>query len=87
MTREEIFQQLRENIVEMFGLPEDKITEESKIRDDLDLDSIDIADLTIRVKNQLGGQFSQKYFSRVSTIGDVVDAVHMLLTDEKCKNG
>lgn len=88
LTRENVFAQVRDTIVEMFGLPIEQVTEASRIRDDLDLDSIDMTDLTIRVKATLGGQFSQRYFNNVSTIGDVVDALYALLTDNKeCKSG
>ena len=50
MTKEEIFDQLKNILVAEFELEEDTVKLESLLADDLDLDSIDAIDLIVKMK-------------------------------------
>lgn len=87
LTREQLLAQVRETMAEMFGFPLASLTEGSNIHNDLDLDSIDLTDLVIKIREQVGGDFQQRYFANVSTIGEIADSLHLLLTEKACEDG
>lgn len=79
MTPESIFEYIRDVLIEEFELEADRITLDAKLRDDLDIDSIDAVDLMIKLKPLVGQRLKPDAFRTVRTIGDVVNAVHSML--------
>ena len=79
MTPESIFEYIRDVLIEEFELESDRITLDAKLRDDLDIDSIDAVDLMIKLKPLVGHRLKPDAFRSVRTIGDVVNAVHSML--------
>ncbi|MDB4576305.1 acyl carrier protein, partial [bacterium] len=49
-----------------------------KLRDDLDIDSIDAVDLMVELKSFTEKKLAVDDFREVRTISDIVDAVHKL---------
>ncbi len=58
-----------------FGLDPSRITRESRLSEDLDLDSIDAVDLAVKLQKASGTRIAPEVFKRVRTVGDVVDAL------------
>ncbi|SEH49923.1 acyl carrier protein [Magnetospirillum fulvum] len=81
MTREEIFTTLSGYLVEMFEVAPDSITLESRLFEELDLDSIDAVDLVVRLQDLTGKKIKPEQFKTVRTVADVVDRVHDLLAE------
>lgn len=79
MSDEPIFLQLRDILVELFELDPSAITPESRLNEDLDLDSIDAVDLTIRLKELTGKKLGAEAYSEIETVQDVVDAMAELV--------
>lgn len=79
-TREDIFVILRDALVELFELDPARISLESNLYDDLEIDSIDAVDLIDHIKRQTGQKIAADEFRSVRTVGDVVDAVHRLVS-------
>jgi acyl carrier protein len=77
MTKNEIFQRIVTILVETFGIEAERIVPEARLRDDLDIDSIDAVDLMVQLK-PLVGQKQPEAFKMVRTVSDVVDALHKL---------
>lgn len=75
MDRNEVFTRVKEILVETFELDPDSITLESKLMDDLDLDSIDAVDLVVKLQQYTSTKIDPSVFKQVRTIGDVVDAI------------
>lgn len=80
MTRDEILNSLTETLVEMFDVPAEKIRLETKLFEELDLDSIDAVDLVVKLQELTGKKIKPEQFRTVRTVGDVVDRVHELFT-------
>jgi acyl carrier protein len=80
MKREEIFIEVQKNLAEMFTLDASAITEESRLRDDLDLDSIDAIDLAVRLQDLTGKRVDETALREVRTVRDVVDLIDRMLT-------
>ena len=77
--KEEIYPWLVSMLHEMFELDAAKITLESHLYNDLDIDSIDAGDLAVRLKQLTGKRLQPEVFKKVRTVGDVVEALAELL--------
>jgi acyl carrier protein len=53
----------------------DKISLDSLLVDDIDLDSIDAIDMTVRLEEKTGLAFKEDELKSLRTIGDVVDLI------------
>jgi acyl carrier protein len=68
----EVFNDVKEIIIEQLGVDEDKVTMESKFRDDLEADSLDIVELIIAFEDKFGGEISDEDAQNIETVADVV---------------
>ncbi len=78
MERDEIFAKVRENISTLFEVPPDRITLDSDLQKDLDLDSIDAVDLIVKVQEFTGQKIKPDEFRTVRSVRDVVDRIYDL---------
>lgn len=81
MTKSEIFNKMRDILVDTFELDADKVVPEARLLDDLDLDSIDAVDLIVKLQQIIGRKIDPEVFKQVRTVGDVVDAISALLNE------
>lgn len=75
MSKDEIFEFLKKSLVELFEIDANKITQDSLIYEDLEIDSIDAIDLMLHIKKQTGHQMEASDFKSVKTLGDIVEIV------------
>jgi len=80
-SQEEIFEYLKKFFIEHFELPEDSITLDARLYDDLDLDSIDAVDMIVELKRITGKNMDPNAFKKVRTVEDVVTAVFVLVNE------
>ena len=80
--REDVYSVLKEALVNLFEIEEDKVTLESRLYEELDIDSIDAVDLLVYLKEKTGKKPDAESFRDVRSVGDVVDALHTLLNKE-----
>jgi acyl carrier protein len=78
-TREDIFETLRTALVELFELEPERISLESNLYQDLEIDSIDAVDLIDHIKRKTGKKIAAEEFKSVRTVNDVVEAVYRLV--------
>ncbi|WP_223669726.1 acyl carrier protein [Kangiella shandongensis] len=78
-SKEQIYQQLIEILVDDFEVDSDDITLEANLYTDLDLDSIDTVDLVIKLQEITGKSVNPETFKAVRTMQHVVDAVYDLV--------
>ncbi|MFO0597184.1 MAG: acyl carrier protein [Myxococcaceae bacterium] len=79
MTKEELMKKCVDVLHETFDIPVENIKPESRLYDDLDIDSIDAVDLIVRMKPMVGKRLQPEAFKAVRTVQDVVDALHTLI--------
>jgi acyl carrier protein len=77
--REEILEQIKIIMVELFEINEETINLEARLYEDLDFDSIDAVDMMVRLKELIGKPIKPEDFKTARTIGDVVEAVYNVL--------
>lgn len=78
-SREEIFEEIKTAMVELFELDAAQIQLESKVVEDLDLDSIDALELAVRMEAMTGQRFDPESFREMRTVKDIVDILERIL--------
>ena len=79
MTKDQLFLKCVEILHETFDIPTEKIKPESRLYEELDIDSIDTVDLIVRMKPMVGKRMQPEAFKAVRTVQDVVDALYQLI--------
>jgi len=79
MTKEEIFQKLKDILNEEFEIDKNNIVPEAKLYQDLELDSIDAVDLLVKMKGFIQGKIDPESFKKAVTVQDVVDLLYPLI--------
>jgi acyl carrier protein len=79
MTKEDIFNKLKEIMVADFELEPEQITPSALLGADLDLDSIDAVDLIVKMKPYVSGILEPAQFREAKTVEDVVNVLYPLL--------
>jgi acyl carrier protein len=77
-SKEEIFNVVKDFLVNDFECDPENIKPETKLFEDLDLDSIDAVDLIVKLQQITGKKIDPETFKQVRNIGDVVDAIHKI---------
>lgn len=79
-TTVEILAHIRQVFVEKFEIDGTHVVLNATLNEDLDIDSIDAVDLIVALKKSTGKNLDPEAFKRVRTVGDIVDAIHDLLS-------
>ena len=75
MSEVEIFEILKKALIELFEIDEGKIKPETRIYEDLQIDSIDATDMIDYIKRQTDYRLMPEDFKNVKTLDDIVKAV------------
>jgi acyl carrier protein len=78
-SKQDIFEQLRGVLHELFEIDPAQVTLDAHLYDDLEIDSIDTIDLILRLKEMTGRKIQPEQFRNVRTVGDAVAALEALL--------
>ena len=75
MAKEEIFEKLKELVVDQLGAEESEVTMEASMQDDLGADSLDLVDLVMSVEEEFGVKVADEDLENIKTVGDIVDYI------------
>ncbi len=75
MSSEDIFEKVKEIIIEQLGVSETSITTEASFIDDLGADSLDIVELIMALEEEFDLEIPDSDAEKVVTVGDVVDYI------------
>lgn len=70
-----IFEEVKEIITKYIKIDSDKITLESRLNEDLDADSIDVADVVMDIEEKYGFEFSDEDAENIVQIKDLVKVI------------
>ena len=70
--QQEIFDKVKDIIVDQLGVDEDKVTMEANFRDDLEADSLDLVELIMAFEEEFGGEISDEEAQSITTVGEAV---------------
>lgn len=79
MTKDELQERVTALMVEHFEIERERIQPNSRLYEDLDIDSIDAVDMIVQLRPLLGKRLQPEAFKSVRTVQDVVDALHGLV--------
>ncbi|WP_017429811.1 acyl carrier protein [Vreelandella jeotgali] len=82
ISRDDILEQVRRILVELFEIDADEVHLDARLYEDLDIDSIDAVDMVVELKRFTGRRVNPEDFKAVRTLDDVVTAVERLLQAE-----
>ena len=75
MNTEEVFEKVKEIIVEQLGVAETSVTMEASFIDDLGADSLDIVELIMALEEEFDIEIPDADAEKVVSVGDVVEYI------------
>ena len=75
MNKDEIYEKLKEIIVEQLGVNADEIKPESTFADDLSADSLDIVELVMEIEEKFDISIPDDEAEKILTVEDVVSYI------------
>ena len=75
MTNEELFNSIKQMIVDQLGVDEDTITEDSSFVDDLNADSLDMVELVMAMEQEFDIEIPDDVAEKVTTVKDAIDYI------------
>jgi acyl carrier protein len=75
MNRDEVFNLVRDHLAEELEVDPDKIAEETRFKQDLDADSLDLYELVMELEDRYGISVSEEQATRIETVGDAISFV------------
>jgi acyl carrier protein len=75
MDRDEVMKMVRDHLVTELQVAPDAISPETRFRDDLDADSLDLYELVMELEDRYGIRVSEEEAAEIGTVGDAVDFV------------
>jgi acyl carrier protein len=73
MTKEEVFEKVKEITVEQLGVDEGEVSMEASFRDDLEADSLDLVELIMAFEEEFGGEISDDEAQKITTVAEAVE--------------
>ncbi|MFV9509899.1 acyl carrier protein [Tepidibacillus sp. LV47] len=71
----DIFDRVKKIIVDRLGVDEEEITLDSRFKEDLGADSLDIVELVMELEDEFELEISDEDAEKISTVGEVVDYI------------
>jgi acyl carrier protein len=75
MQRNEVFNLVRDHLAEELEIDPAKISEETRFKQDLDADSLDLYELVMELEDRYGISVSEQQATRIESVGDAVSFV------------
>ena len=72
---DQVLEMVRSHLSEELGVPGAEIAGETRFREDLDADSLDLYELVMELEDRYGISVSEEQATRIKTVGDAVDFV------------
>ena len=75
VTRDQILAEITRSLVDDFDVDPALVSASARLREDLDLDSIDAVDLSVKMQELTGRRVEESTLRAIRTVDDIVDAV------------
>ncbi len=75
MTEQEVFEKIKEIVVELLGVDESKVTMDARFREDLEADSLDLVELIMELESVFGAEISDEEAQSITTVGEAVQYI------------
>jgi acyl carrier protein len=75
LTREEVLGRIRSHLTEELGIDAAQIRDDSRFKEDLEADSLDLVELVMELEDGYGIRIAEDEAERIKTVGQAVDFV------------
>ena len=75
MDRDEVLKLVRDHLVAELEVDPDKVKPETRFREDLDADSLDLYELLMELEDRYGIRVSEEEAAEIETVNDAVEFV------------
>ena len=84
-SRDDILAEVQRTLKELFDIDPARVTFETRVVEDLDLDSIDAIDLAVRIEELTGSRLAEDSLRNIRTVNDVVSLLEVQLADKSAE--
>ncbi len=82
MEKADVIEKINHTFIENFEIEPEKLTKETKLFEDLELDSLDAVDMIVHMEQNLGIKVDIQKFSTVRTLDDVYQMAFELYSEK-----
>ena len=75
MNSDEVYSLIKEYLVNDFEIPESKISRNSNLFEDLELDSIDALDMIATLESKINLKIDEEQLKKIITVDDIVNYI------------
>lgn len=79
ISREQIVEHVNRTLTEEFEVPQASLTADKRLREDLELDSLDAVDMIVALEQALKIRVDEEQAKLIRTVGDIYDFVEKML--------
>jgi acyl carrier protein len=73
---------VKDIIVDLLGVDPEQVTPESRFREDLEADSLDLVELIMAFEEEFGGEISDEDAQKITTVGEAVSYVEERMAED-----
>ena len=72
----DVFDRIKNVIVERLDVDESKVTENASFKDDLEADSLDVVELIMELEDEFDLEIADEDAEKIETVGDAVNYIN-----------
>ncbi len=72
MAEPQIFDEVKEIIVDLLGVDPEQVTMDARFREDLEADSLDLVELIMALEDKFGAEIPDEDAQSITTVGEAV---------------